>query len=102
MKVAFISGPYRSKTVNGIFENIMAARAIGKLYWDKGYAVITPHLNSMFMDDGSPDQKWLDGDLAILERCDAIVMMPGYENSQGAMAELKFAQEEGLEVIYHK
>lgn len=106
MRVAYIAGPYRAYKKDGglnmseVFENIYCARAVAKRYWALGYAVICPHTNAMFMDDDSPDEQWLEGDLEILKRCDVIVMMCGFSKSKGAMAELEFAKENGLDVIF--
>ena len=40
------------------------------------------------------------GDLAILARCDVCIMMAGWENSEGARQERKFARAHGIEIIY--
>lgn len=39
-------------------------------------------------------------DLAMVEVCDVIYMMKGWENSTGAKTELEYAKAHGLEVIY--
>ena len=100
MKVAYIVGPYRSKTVHGIVENIRRAEAIAIKYWQFGYAVICPHKNTALFDGLAPDHVWLDGDIEILKRCDVIVMTPGWENSSGSKAELEIAKQLGKEIIY--
>jgi len=100
MKVAFISGPYRSETISGIVQNIRNAESVAIKYWRLGYAVICPHKNTALFDGLMPDETWLNGDLEILKRCDAIVMMKEWEKSSGAKAELEFAEKHGLEIIY--
>ena len=50
MRIAYISGPYRARTHDGVFENIMRARKVAREYWMKGFAVICPHTNTIFMD----------------------------------------------------
>lgn len=100
MKVAYISGSYRSKSPNGIYQNIQNAREVALKYWRKGFAVITPHLNTAFMDGACDDHVWLDGDLEILRRCDLIVMMQGWTDSEGAVEERKLAVSRGLEIHY--
>jgi hypothetical protein len=103
VKVVYVSGPYRSRDgINGIFENIMAARAVALECWAQGHAVICPHLNSAFMDGTVADDMFLLGDLEILRRCDAIVMVPGWERSAGACDEHRLAKELGLEIVYWK
>lgn len=99
-KIAFLSGPYRSKTHYGIHKNIQAAEDVALKYWRLGYAVICPHKNSAHFDGALPDETWLDGDIEILKRCDVIVMMRGWENSTGARAERNMAVVEGIEIIY--
>ena len=103
MKLVYISGPYRAKTINGIVENISQARKVALKYWQKGYAVICPHLNTALFDGGVSEKDadiWLKGDLEILKRCDIVVMMRGWELSEGACAEHQIAKEQGLEIIY--
>jgi len=100
MKVLYVAGPYRAATVSGIVANIRAAEKVAVEFWQKGYAVICPHKNTALFDGLAPDFVWLQGDLEMLRRCDVIVMIPGWENSTGAKAELAEAERLGLEVIY--
>jgi len=105
MQVAYISGPYRAKTVSGVLRNIIKAREVAIKYWKLGYAVICPHTNTAFMDGEAPDEVWLEGDKEIIRRLtpeDAIVMMIGWEDSEGAKAELELAKELGLKIIYER
>lgn len=106
MKLVYIAGKYRAYKkdggfdVSGIYDNIYKARIVAQKYWLKGYAVICPHMNTAFLDCDVPDDTWLNGDLVMIEKCDTIVMMKGWEESKGATAELEFAKQKGLEVIY--
>jgi len=100
MKVCYIAGKYRAKTPRGIVENIRAAEAVALKYWKQGHAVICPHMNSALFDGALPDEVWMDGDLAILERCHTIVMMQGWQESDGARREHEMALGLRLEIIY--
>jgi hypothetical protein len=100
VKIAYIAGPYRADTVHGIVENIRRAEAVAIKYWRLGYAVICPHKNTALFDGLMPDSVWLAGAIELLKRCDVIVMMKGWENSSGSIAERKIALKLGLEVIY--
>jgi len=51
------------------------------------------------MDGVCPDKYFLEGDLDILRHCDAIVMIPGWELSQGAIAEHSVAFDAGIEIV---
>ena len=98
MKVIFVSGKYRADTEYKLLANIEHARTEAHMLWCSGWAVFCPHMNTAFMGDGD-DLKYLDGDLEILRRCDAIYMLKGADCSLGAIEELKLAKELGLEII---
>jgi len=100
MKIVYIAGKYRAKTIYQINKNIQLAEDVALKYWKKGYAVICPHKNTSFLDGSLPDDVWLNGDLEILRRCDVIVMMRDWQDSKGAVEELKLAKKLGLKVIY--
>jgi len=93
MKLIFVSGPYRSpEGPNGVFKNIAHARGIARELWLAGWAVFCPHMNSAFMDGPDFDNPaFYDGDLRILEFCDAIFMLKDWRSSVGAMGEYQFA-----------
>ena len=48
----------------------------------------------------APESVFIEGSLEFLKCCDAIVMLKAWESSEGAVAELKRAEELGLEVYY--
>jgi len=101
MKLVYIAGAYRGDgKLDTIYENIQTARKYAKKYWELGYAVICPHMNSALMDGVCDDKIFLDGDIEILKRCDIIVMLPNWEQSDGATKEVYEAWENGLEIIY--
>ncbi len=101
MRVAFVSGPYRSANgPDGILANIMAAREVGKALWRMGLVALVPHCNTFLMDGAADDSVWLAGDLELLRRCDLVVMTPGWERSSGSRAEHDEAERVGLAVLY--
>lgn len=107
MIVVYIAGPYRSGTVNGIYENIQKARAAAVEYWRANYVVICPHLNSAFMDGAifsgaCDDSIWLNGGLELLKRSDIIVMLPGWKNSEGSRKEHDAALKMNKTIEYYE
>lgn len=102
MRVVYLAGPYRAKTINEIYENVQRARKDALRLWKLGYAVICPHMNTALMDGALPDNIWLDGDLEILHRCDAIYLMEGWESSIGTCKEVEFAKAHNIPVRYMK
>lgn len=100
MKVAYIVGKYRSKTIEGTRDNIGRARKTAIKYWKKGYAVICPHLNTALFDGLADDEVWLKGDQEILKRCDVIIMMRGWKKSVGAKSEYQLAKRLRKQIIF--
>ena len=98
MKIIFISGPYRSDTEYGVHKNIQNAEAVALRVWQLGHAAFCPHKNSAYFGGIAPDSAWLEGDIEIMRRCDAVCLVPGWEKSSGARAEIKLANEIGLPV----
>ena len=94
MPVCYISGPYTADTMNEVYENIQRARETALFCWEAGYGVICPHMNTAFMDGDKDHEKWLEGDLAIIDRLrvgvDFLVMLDGWEMSNGAVEERTF------------
>lgn len=66
--------------------------------WKMGAVAICPHSNTMFFSDadGCGDDVWLEGDLELVLRCDAMLLTPDWERSSGARAERVFANEHGI------
>ena len=61
--------------------------------------MICPHKNTAHFGGLCNKDVYLEGDLEILSRCDAICLLKGWENSQGARQEYDLARELGLEII---
>ncbi|MDO9529250.1 MAG: DUF4406 domain-containing protein [Syntrophales bacterium] len=98
MKVVYIAGPYRAKTIFGRIINIIRARREALKWWKRGYAVICSHSNSALFDGKAPDSVWLAGGLELLRRSDIIVMLPGWKFSQGSIQEYHTAKLLGIKV----
>jgi hypothetical protein len=102
MKVIYIAGPYRSKSEYGVYENIHVAGLYAIQVWKLGGVAICPHKNTAFFGgvDEIPDSAWLDGDLEILSRCDAVYVTYNWIESSGARAEVEFAKAHNIPVLY--
>jgi nucleoside 2-deoxyribosyltransferase len=100
MPVGYVAGPFRGPTHWAIAENIRAAERLALEVWKLGAACICPHANTAHFQDAAPDELWLDGDLAMLARCDFVLMTPDWERSAGARAEREFATARGIPVFY--
>jgi hypothetical protein len=98
--IAYLAGPYRSKTINGIAENIASMRTVAVEVHRSGVFAYAPCINTSFMDGVASDEHFLEGNLVMLEKCDCIIMCPGWENSAGAQAELARARVLRLPAFY--
>jgi hypothetical protein len=109
MKVIYVAGKYLGKSNWETYLNIHKARVAAEKLWNDGWAVICPHSNTAFFDGSGVEDKnnpngnwamWLNGDLEILARCDAIYVLDNWEESKGATMELYEARRLGLQVIF--
>jgi len=97
--ILYIAGKYRGD----IDANIAAARKVAIELWEAGFTVICPHLNTAHFerDCSIPEDNYIKGDLHILSRCDAVIMLEGWQQSEGAMIEHMMAKEWGIPVYYY-
>ena len=97
--IIYISGKYSGS----IAENIKEARKVAIEVWESGHVALCPHLNTAHFEEDCKLEydDYIKGDLILLERCDAILMLEGWEESQGAQIELQYAEKLGLPVYYY-
>lgn len=101
-KVCYVAGPY---SVGNVKENIKRARLYALHLWFHGFACICPHLNTSLFEEHEEDygmsyETWLTGDEAMIERCDVLFVMPGWEVSSGTKREIAHAQKNDVPVLY--
>jgi nucleoside 2-deoxyribosyltransferase len=100
MNVIYIAGPFRGKSAWDIEQNIRIAESLSLEVWSKGMAALCPHANTRFFQGSLPDQVWIDGDIELLSRCDAVLMTPWWGTSIGAKGERQWALEHDKPVFY--
>ena len=66
----------------------------------KGYDVVNPAKIAQGLPGSFTREQCIDVQLCALKYCDAIYMLSDFKNSQGAMEELNFAHNCGIEIIY--
>lgn len=99
MLVVYIAGTFRADNAWLIEQNIRRAEALALEVWLTGIMVpICPHAANRFYQGAGPDDIWLKGDLELLARADAILVVPGSEHSSGTAIEVKRAGELHLPV----
>jgi hypothetical protein len=100
MKKAYVAGPYKAPTYYQRRQNIAAAEAVAVELLRMGYAVFCPHRNYGGLDGVISEFDFLERDLAHLEDCQLVVVLPGYEASEGTKAEIHHAHNELVPVYY--
>lgn len=100
MRVVYIAGPFRSMHAWGVEQNVRRAEALALEVWIMGAAAICPHTNTRFFDGVLDDGVFLDGDLEIVKRCDAVLMTHDWKTSVGATAEHAYAIRHNIRVFY--
>lgn len=96
MKLIYLAGKYSGD----VDANIAEARRWAVKLWEAGYAVICPHLNTAHMeiDCKAQYEDYLRGDFMMIERCDAIFLLPNWQDSSGATREREHAIANGIHV----
>lgn len=90
MKSIYLSGKYTAGDIN---ENIAIARSVAISLWEKGFAVLCPHLNTANFEKDCTIayDDYIKGDFKLLKGCDCVVMIPGWRESKGACLERDYA-----------
>lgn len=99
MRVVYIAGPFRAPSHWGIVGNVRKAEELAHKVWSMGAAAVCPHLNTANFQGSLPDSVWLEGDLEIMRRCDAVLLVPGWLGSEGTKAEVALARKLGMPVF---
>lgn len=101
-QILYVAGPFSDPDpIHGVERNILIASEAALAAWRQGWVVICPHKNTAGFQHARdiPNHVWYEGDLEILKRCDAILLLPGWQNSVGAKTEAELAQELGLQIL---
>lgn len=100
MKLLYIAGRYRGISDEQVQLNIETAKYFGMLAIEKGWYPVIPHMNTAHMEaiTCAGDSFFIEGTLELMERCDAVLMIPGWEPSVGASGERKRAMDLGMPV----
>lgn len=98
MKVIYIAGPFRAANYWEQEQNVRRAESLALEVWKLGAAALCPHANTRFFQGAAKDEVWSEGDIEMMKRCDAVLLAPGWQWSEGAHTEFDIAYEKGIPV----
>lgn len=101
MKVVYVAGPFRARTPFAIEKNVRRAEELALTVCALGAVALCPHTMYRFYQGQFQDRYWLDAGLELLRRCDAVILVDGWESSAGTKAEIDAARLYGLPVFGH-
>lgn len=100
MKVVYVAGRFTAATPWETEQNVRRAEAVGLEVAQLGAAPMIPHSNTRFFVGTVNPEFWYAATLALLLKSDAVVMVPGWEASKGATAEMAAAVAAGIPVFH--
>jgi len=98
--LVYLSGPITPAHGFSVKDNIEAASVVFLQCVRAGIPAFCPHFSALV--DASwaiPHADWMQIDLAVLDRCTHLLLLPRWETSPGAQIEVAFARQKGLPVI---
>lgn len=97
----YLSGPITAKHGRTVEQNVADAVAAYLDCMRAGVPAFCPHLSGAFPSAFEIDyETWIDYDLAVIDRCTHVVMLPRWETSSGAVREKAYAESIGKPVVF--
>lgn len=98
--LVYLSGPISPGNGKTVETNVAVALAAYLECVKRGIPAICPHLSGAFPSAWQiPWGDWLAYDLAMVDRCTHVWMLPGWQGSEGARMERAYAEAAGTPVI---
>lgn len=107
MKTLYIAGKFRGANGYVVYRNVQMAEAAmyevikGALERGTPVSVLCPHALTVHFDRTFTDQYWLEATLEWLDRCDGVLMLPDWEQSEGARGEEARARATDKRLFYN-
>ena len=94
----YVAGAY----AGDVSANIIKAERVSIALIRNGWHVFTPHKNTAGYEhyEDIPKSTWLEDDLNILARCDAMYVMDNWRISSGTKGEIAAAKELGIPIFW--
>lgn len=109
MKRVYVAGPYSADNVLGVLDNIRRGMQWSTRVFESGHAPYCPwldlHFRLMSRCGTYEEMKVADFkemSLAWLRVADVLLAIPGWQQSEGTMAEIAYAEARGIPVLYER
>jgi len=99
-KLIYVAGPYTAEHPYEVYENIHVSWQMSLDIWGTGHVPISPHLCGCFMGGICSEQIFIEGTMEMMRRCDAIMVLPGWQHSSGTKGEIVEAVKLGTPIFY--
>ncbi len=101
MVVVYVAGPYRAPDKPGVCHNVRRAVTVAQELVRLGYAVICPHSMTHGWENNAAltDAMFLDSTRALVSRCDALLLVGDWQQSEGSLGERAEAVAEDIPVF---
>lgn len=107
MKKVYVAGAYSSDNVLGVLDNIRKGIRASTEIFLAGYAPFCPHLDHLFNlqlreNETLTVQNFYDYSIEWLKVSDIMVVLPGWENSDGTKKEIEIAESLNIPVYSYE
>ena len=101
----YVAGAYSDDNALGVLHNIRKGLRLSTEVMLRGFAPYCPWLDHQFIFALREDEKifvptFQEASLSWLECCDAMILVPGYENSKGTAREIEVAKTIGIPIFH--
>lgn len=98
--LVYVAGPYRAASEWKVKRNVDLAERYAIMVWRLGAACICPHKNTERFGGAAPDSAWIEGDMEIVRRCDALLVIGDWQRSEGTIGEIREATRCGIPIFF--
>lgn len=102
MKTIYVAGPYRDKNSWLVEHNIRCAEEVSYKIACLGALPVCPHTMFRYFNGTLTDQFWLKATQELLLKCDAVILLLGWENSEGSRIECELALSKSMPIFYQQ
>jgi hypothetical protein len=99
MIVIAIIGPFNATTTEGILQNVHRARDLADEVWKLGAVAYCPHTSTCHLFGVLPESLFYAAGVEMAQRCDAGMLVRGWQHSQGSWREKTAMEAQGKPVF---